>query len=404
MPETGPEFTPFRALRYASVVDQSEIVAPPYDVLSADDRRALIARHEHNAVRVDLPRDDDPEIDAYQRAADLVTTWRSEGVLGQDEIPAFTVYRMSVTGLDGSPRVTLGVLGALSIGTFGDGKILPHEHTTPKDKADRLSVLKVLGLNTSPIWGLSMAPGLTQLLDPGAEPALASALDDDGVLHEWWPITDPSRVEAISAAVSSTPVIVADGHHRYETAHAFVAEEPGVEGATAILSLIVELAEDTLEVRPIHRLVGLPEGVDAREAFSASFDITDVPSGCTGEPDHAWISALVDAGVLVLITPSGTVGLRPRDDAFPAGTVLDSQRLAYTAQLCGATLTYHHSPAHVAALVAAGESSAAVLIRPVTIPQINAVAEQGFRMPPKSTFFWPKPRSGSVFRDVRSDD
>jgi len=210
-----PRFEPFRGIRYdVDRLDPARVTAPPYDVISPDDRQGLLAEAPENVVRVDLPVADpaDPDADPYALAAALFEQWRHEGVLVEDRQPSFTVYRMEAPDEDGVVRHTTGVIGALELSRPGEGGILPHEFTTPKAKSDRLDLLRSTTANLSPVWGLSPAVGLTDLLE-GAEAPLAR-FDADGVVHTVWRITDPDRVAAIAAAIGSEPIVIADGHHR----------------------------------------------------------------------------------------------------------------------------------------------------------------------------------------------
>jgi uncharacterized protein (DUF1015 family) len=308
---------------------------------------------------------------------------------------------------DGRTHTTTGVLGALGLEAPGDGDILPHEETTAKDKADRLNLLRRCRANLSPIWGLSLADGLSAACEPD-RPADAVATDDDGVRHELWIVDDADGQARIAAAVAGAPVVIADGHHRFETALAYQAGEAdgapaGSPGSDAILALIVELTEDQLDVRPIHRIVSnVPAGTDVAAALAPWFTV-----GVSVDIDDDLAHRLVDAGALALVTPDGTRLLHPCDDQFPPetfpnGVELDSRRttVALRAALPDADVRFHHDIATVAGAVARGEAAAGLLLRPATVAQIKAVAHARGRMPPKTTFFWPKPRTGMVFRPL----
>ena len=163
-PGRVPRFEPFPALRYSPTVDLAAVVAPPYDVLSDDDVSALAARDEHNIVHVDVPRDPD----RYAAAARLLRHWIAEGILVADEAPTFTLYRMRFTDASGRRRDLVGAVGALEVVDDGAGGVLPHERTTPKASTDRLDLTRATRANISPVWGLSLASGLTELLaEPG---------------------------------------------------------------------------------------------------------------------------------------------------------------------------------------------------------------------------------------------
>lgn len=376
-----PGFQPFAGVRYATPDgDLTALVAPPYDVISSEDRARLVGQSEHNAVLIELPNGD------YAEAARLWAEWRSSGVLATDESGSFYAYRMTFTDEAGDERQTLGVLGALELSRPGEMGILPHEHTTTKDKADRLSLIRATRANLSPIWGLSLAAGLSDLLQPSGSPD-ATAIDEDGSRHELWRITDPATLSAISEKVGSEALVIADGHHRYEVGLAF-RDEDGTPGSRAILCYVVELSEDQLAVGPIHRLITAP-GIDMVEALAPYFDM---------EP----VDAPPRTGSMALITRDGVWRLDPKPSTVEAAAAdLDSARLDVAlAALPDATVRFQHGVDLVAAAVEKGEADAAVLLRPATVEQIAATGHGGERMPPKTTFFFPKLRTGMVFRAV----
>lgn len=392
-----PRFEPFIGIRYDTVsLDPALVTAPPYDVISPTDRVALIEQAPENVVRIDLPIDG---TDPYSDAAQLFHQWRSEGVLVDDAQPSFTVYRMDSTDEDGLVCHTTGVIGAMELTRPGEGDILPHEFTTPKAKSDRLDLLRSTRSNLSAVWGLSPAKGLTALLETSDEPLCR--FDADGVTHSVWKITDPDRIAAIRASVGSAPIVIADGHHRYETSLAYRDERRSNEGgggaADAVMTFIVELVEDELDVGPIHRLLsGLPDAFDLRLAFEPFFDIEAFTF--TDEPT---VRRLQELGGLALVLPSSTWILRPRPETIAATRDLDSSRLDLAlASLPTHSLVYQHGVDHIRTAVQSGAAQAGVLLRPVTIDQIVDIAEGGEKMPPKSTFFAPKPRTGVVFRSL----
>ena len=340
------------------------MTAPPYDVIDADERARLAARHPCNVVHIDLPTD-------YGDASQLLTRWRHDGDLVTDE-PSLYLYRM-----DGH---TLGVIGALGLEPPGQGDVLPHEHTTPKAKSDRLDLLRATKANLSPVWGLSLASGLSKLLDPSDALPLGQWSDDDGITHELWRLSDDETITRITEAVASAPVVIADGHHRYETCLAFADERPELPGASATLCYVVELAPDQLTVQPIHRLVRGVTIADVEAALATEYDLDATePTG------------------LALVTPAGTRPLRRRRDSDEIDSVVLDRALA---QLPPHELTYQHGVDHVERAVQSGAAAAGILLRPVTVDQITAYANAREKMPPKSTFFWPKPRTGTVFRSL----
>jgi uncharacterized protein (DUF1015 family) len=392
-------FQPFPAVRYDRArVDLASVISPPYDVIDDAQRAELAARDPHNAVRIDLPAGEDGR-DRYDVARELLAAWRADGTLVDDERPTFTVYRMAYRDDAGVPRHTTGVIGALELSPPGTD-ILPHEHTTPKARSDRLDLLRATRANLSAIWGLSLAKGLTDLLPTDAEPS-ASVDDGEGTVHSVWVVDDPERCSAIAEAVAAQPVVIADGHHRYETSLAYRGEREAADGdageAASTLAYLVELVEDELTVRAIHRLVsGLPQGLDLVDALAPWFEPIGPPP-----PDAPLTTAMDQAGALCVIGPAGAALLRPRSEALADARDLDSARLDVAlAELPPHELRFQHGVDNVRAAVEAGDAQFGVLLRPASVAQIEATAHGGERMPPKTTFFHPKLKTGLVFRDL----
>lgn len=392
-----PVFSPFVSLRYADRDAAGLLIAPPYDVLSDAQRDSLERQHPHNSVRIDFPHGKtDPG--AYTGVAALLADWRASGVLVNDTTPTFTVYRMTAD-VDGRSTTTTGVLGALTLEEPGTGDILPHEQTTPKDKADRLTLLQATRVNTSPIWGLSLTAGLGRLCASIAQRLPDIAATDDGVLHEAWIVSDEAHLRDIAALVAASPVVIADGHHRFETALTYQRERPADDagaGAGAIFAYVVELAPEELEIRSIHRLIDAPSGVSVLDVLRPFFDLESTPD--VG-PDLAVVARR--AGALGVVTPEGQWLARTRKASFPDGVELDQVALATAlAAADGVSARYHHDATTIIDGVQSREAAAGVFVRPVTIDQIRNVAQTRTRMPPKATFFWPKPRTGIVFRPL----
>jgi uncharacterized protein (DUF1015 family) len=392
-------FQPFPGIRYDPArVDLGRVISPPYDVIDDAQRAELAARDPHNAVRIDLPVDEGGR-DRYEVARGLLAGWRESGLLVTDDRPTFTIYRMAYADDAGVPRHTTGVIGALELSPPGTD-ILPHEHTTPKARSDRLDMLRSCRANLSAIWGLSLAKGLTDLLPVDAEPT-ASVDDGEGVVHTVWVVDDPEACTAIAEAVAAQPVVIADGHHRYETSLAYRREREAADGdagdAAATLAFVVELVEDELTVRAIHRLLdGLPPGLDLVAALDPWFEAIGPPP-----PGVPVTAAMLEDGALCAVTPAGEVLLRPRPEALADARDLDTVRLDVALDALGEhSVHYQHGVDNVRAAVASGAAQAGVLVRPATVAQIEATAHGGERMPPKTTFFHPKLKTGLVFRDI----
>ena len=395
-----PSLSPFRGLRYdPAVVRLDDVIAPPYDVIGPAERSRLASRHPANSVLVEVPEADlSSGRDRYQVAADLLAQWRASGLVRRDLEPALYPYAMTTP----SGHRTIGVLGALGLPDAGGGAppdVLPHEETLPKPKSDRLDLLRATKTNLSPIWGLSLSRGLTETFAPDG-PAAARAVDDDGVLHELWVLRDPAAIGAIREAVGGSPVVIADGHHRYETARTYQREVRDSNGGRhgdhdAVMALVVELAEDQLHVRAIHRMVhGLPAGVDLLSLLDRYFEASRA-----GDPGEGVAGALERDGTLALVTSEGTWALTVRPGAFDeAATDLEAGLVDLALRdVPGVSVSY--SAQWREAVDAIGtHAQAAIILRPVSVGQISSWAGARRKMPPKTTYFSPKPRTGMVFR------
>lgn len=393
-----PRFEPFAALRYAPSLPLDEVAAPPYDVLSDADVDALLARHQRNIVAVDVPREaDGPQ--RYEAAAQRLAAWVQDGTIVRDASATFTLYRMRFTDEAGHERETVGVLGGLEVVDEGADGVLPHERTTPKAKTDRLDLTRATGANLSPVWGLSLTAGLTELLRQPAE-VVGVCRDENGVVHTVERVTDPGRVAAISAAVGANPVLIADGHHRYAISRTFRDEvrEAYGSGTAAELTLtyVAELVEDQLSIDAIHRLYhGITPDLLA-EWLSPCFDLAEA-----GPVTPAFATEVVTRGALCLVRPDGTgVWLTPKAAAFADVRALDGAYLEHALRDRDPDVSYQHGVQHVVDRVAAGEAAVGVLIRPTSIVEIRRTADERLLMPPKSTFFTPKLRTGLVLRPL----
>jgi len=394
-----PRFEPFAGLRYDTArVDLSMVVSPPYDVISPEQRSRLVSRHSANAVRIELPEPDHHAgLDRYDSAANQLVRWQDEGILVADPSPSLYAYRMVSPG----GHATNGVIGGLGIDDESASSIFPHEQTLPKAKTDRLDLLAATRANLSPIWGLSLTPGFSQTF-VRTDPPRCEAVDSDGIRHQLWVIDDDAVIAAVQEAVADSGVVLADGHHRYETARTYrEGRPPGDLGADEVMALVVELSEDQLEVGAIHRaLSGLPDGLDLVDACSSWFDLTRA-----GDFDSRTTSALGQSGALALLMPSGAWLLTPKDGTAEAAcSELDSSMVALVvAELPDHELAYLNSWQEGVRAVADDKAQAVMLLRPVSVGQISAWAHAGRRMPPKTTYFHPKPATGMVFRSLDID-
>ncbi len=414
---SGLVLSPFRALRYTSD-DLSRLTSPPYDVLDDEAVAALEAAHEHNVVRLILPRDA-PGTDRYQHAARTLRDWRASGVLRPDPQPALYVYEQAAP----EGHVQRGLLGALALTPPEDGIVLPHENTMAGPVRDRLALYTAVDADLEPIFlvyeGGGAASQAVRRVD-GTAP-LVDAVLPDGLRHRLWALSDPAVLAAVAADLSPRSAVIADGHHRYATYLQRQARRhtagSGPGPWDAGLTLLVDAQEHGPQVHAIHRVVPSvpPEELAQRAAQSAR--VLDLDG--QGLP-HA-LAALEQAageGTALLLADGTATTLRlvhgldqsslaaalppDRSDAWRsldvavlhAYVVPRLWRLPDTVEAVG----YEHD-VH-AALGAAGRTGgSAVLLNPTPVGAVVAVAAARDRMPRKSTLFTPKPRSGLVLRD-----
>jgi uncharacterized protein (DUF1015 family) len=407
-----PRFEPFAALRYtigeSFEAPLDDVVAPPYDVLSPADIDALLARHDYNIVAVDVPLERDGP-DRYDIAARRMATWVRDGVLTRDASPSLTLYRMDFTDETGRDRHTVGIIGALEVVDEGASGVLPHERTTPKAKTDRLELTRATQCNLSPVWGLSLTTGLTDLLKERGQP-VGHCTDENGVVHRVERIVDPSRLAAISEAIGANSVLIADGHHRYAISRSYRDQVRASTGRTdtdaeLTMAYVAELVGEQLSIDAIHRVYRGVTADDLAARLAAYCDTAEA-----GKVTARFAAEAVDRGAMCLVRPDGSgVWLAPRPEAFPGVRALDGAYLEHA--LAGFTgpadapieVTYQHGVQNVIDLLQAGDADAAVLIRPTGIDEIRRTAIERLLMPPKSTFFTPKLRTGLVIRPIDLD-
>jgi uncharacterized protein (DUF1015 family) len=394
-----PIFAPFRALRYRDTASLATLSAPPYDVLSSADRAGLAATHPNNVVVVDLPEGDEP----YTEAARTLNSWRDTGVLVVDERPSFTLYRMRFVDASGARRDTVGVIGALEVVDEGADGVLPHERTTPKAKTDRLDLTRATRANLSPVWGLSLREQLTDALIAAGQ-LVGEFVDESGVTHRVERVDDPARVRSIASLVGSAPVLIADGHHRYAIARTYRDEmrDTPLEGAArTTMAYVGELVDQQLSIAAIHRLYRGVTAEALRTVLSRSFDVAPIAAGASHTVDPTVIAEMSRRGSLCLVDESlNGWWLTPKPDAFTGLRDLDSDHLEAALRTVTHEVAYQHGFDEVVSLLRAGHAQAAVFIRPTSIAEIRRTADERVLMPPKSTFFTPKLRTGLVIRPL----
>jgi uncharacterized protein (DUF1015 family) len=414
------EIEPLRALHYdlAKTGGLQDVVAPPYDVIDAEQRVELGARSPYNVVRIDLPQGEHP----YEHAAEELAAWQAEGVIVRDDQPALWVLAQDYTGPDARARTRRGFLARVRVEEYGAGRIRPHERTHPGPKEDRLRLTRATRANLSPIFSLFSDPGggAWGALEPATSgPPWGETTDDDGTVNQLWRVADPSAIAAVKDAVAGAELLIADGHHRYETARVY-ADEVGGEGAHRyVLMCLVALQDPGLTVFPTHRLVrGLrPDQHEAlatalRRAFEIE-PVTDTSALAPRPGDRIrmgyidshfrkpFMLTLKDQQIADEALPGRSQAYRRLDTAVLEALILKGT-LGMTDEdidhLAG--LGYARDFEQALALVNDAEYDAAFFMAPTPVEHVQEVAAAGESMPPKSTYFFPKVPTGLVFNPL----
>jgi uncharacterized protein (DUF1015 family) len=394
-------------------------VAPPYDVIDPEQRRALEESSPYNVVRIDLPVGDDP----YEAAAHQLAEWRQEGVVVEDSEPALWPLEQDYTGPDGQQRTRRGFLARVRIEDYGAGRIRPHERTHPGPKEDRLRLTRATKANLSPIFSLFSDPGgqaWQALQTATTQPPWGTTTDEDGTVNRLWRVSDPDAIAAVQDALGGVEMLIADGHHRYETARVY-AEEIGGEGEHRyVLMCLVSLEDPGLTVFPTHRLLkGLrPDQHETlADAIRRDFDIRELGSTAELAPTYSqdrvtlgYIDAhfrrpfelrLKDPAIADAALPDHAEPYRRLDTAVLEALILKGA-LEMTDEdidhLSG--LGYARSFEEALRLVEDREYDAAFFMAPTPVRQVQAVAAAGESMPPKSTYFFPKVPTGLLFNPL----
>src|SRR5919108_4382068 len=416
---------PLRALHYdlgkAGPLDR--LTAPPYDVIDAQARAELAGRSPYNVVEIDLPEGEN----RYERAAELFEDWKRSGIVVQDELAIWLLkqtYRMP----GGKERVRTGFFARVRINDYGPGLIRPHERTHPAAKEDRLRLMRATRANLSPIFALYPDPDGTAVsaLDAVAErPPWGEVTDAEGTTHRVWRVADPGTIEAVQHALTDRELLIADGHHRYETARTYAEEVGGEGGHRYVLMCLVSLSDPGLTILPTHRLVGgmdgerrarleellardfrtqsvgfeelAPEGspngglpvygyLDGAQAQPMRLELSSPEPTENALSGHSETYRRLDTAILEKLVLEGALGMSEDDISHERG------------------LGYARDLEAVMAGVLSGEYQVAFLLRATPVEQVKQVAEAGETMPPKSTYFYPKVLTGLLFNPLSGYD
>jgi uncharacterized protein (DUF1015 family) len=417
---------PLRTVRYepSAAGPLDDVIAPPYDVIDAELRAELVTRSPNNVVEIDLPEPPPGGGDRYEHAAAIMRDWLARGVLVREDELALWALRQDYSGPDAGERTRTGFLARVRVEEYGPGRIRPHERTHPGPKEDRLRLTRATRANLSPIFSLFADPGGTaaEALDPAldGEP-FAGAADHEGTRHTLWRVTDPDRISALQAALAGAELLIADGHHRYETARVY-AEEIGGEGHHRyVLMLLCSLSDPGLLVFPTHRLLtGLKDDtskqVAIRDALRRDFEIEEL--GAPGELEPSADGRIAYGYMDSFFKRPFRVTLKDQSiaDRALAGMPEPYRRLDTAVLesliLRGALGMSEDDIAHLRGLdysknledaihrVESGAADAGFFMRATPVEHVREVAEAGESMPPKSTYFYPKVPTGLVFNPL----
>jgi len=423
----------FRAWRYATdSVDITPLTAPPYDVISAEQRAAFAELDSHNVVGLELPPGPlDPQAIAnrYENGRATWEAWRAEGVLAQDDSPSLYVLEQRFE-LGGKRVTRRAFVVEVGLEPFDAGIVLPHERTLPKALGDRFELIKATGANLSQVFGLYQdAECVTSALFAAAmqgEP-IARAVDGDGVESVLWLVTDPTLADRLTEFMSPRQIYIADGHHRYTTALAYrdlrreqaaaAGDEPADPPYDWVMMALVNMDDPDLAVLAYHRIVDGPEGFDPpqfKTALAEHFDLSELPDGHPGGALDGFdrpaflVRTRADARPFVAALRSDVdldkAIVAAHSDAWKSLDVAVLQELVLW-PLLGVhpdrpetleRISFTKDP-H-AALRGADSHDVAFVLRPTGLDQLRAVSHSGETMPQKSTYFYPKLLSGLVFR------
>ena len=414
------EVSPIPAVHYdLGKVAIADVVAPPYDVIDEAQRAELASRSPYNVVELDLPRDPGGG-DPYEHAGDLLTRWTDEGVLVRDSEPTIWALEQDYDTPDGSRLTRRGFLARVRLAPYGEG-IRPHERTQPGPKEDRLRLTRATRHNLSPIFALHPGDAWRHLAPALGGDPLGEVTDGDGTTHRIWRTDDPSVQAAIADELAPGELLIADGHHRYETSLAYQREVGEGGPADFVLMALVSLEDPGLTVFPTHRLIsGLAYDPAKQEALGTGlrelFDVDEVPTGdldpagTEGVGVYGYIDSHLRRGLRLRLRETarlekalaGRSGAYRRLDAAILEELVLKGILGMSTEDIAAKRGIGYTPSIDEALgkLDAGDYQAAFLLRPTPVDQVREVAAAGETMPPKSTYFFPKLLTGLVFNPL----
>jgi len=415
------EVRPLRALHYnlGAVGSLEAVTAPPYDVVDDELRHELLARSPFNVVEIDLPvapAGGDP----YEHAAETLEAWTLEGVLTADREPAIWPLTQEYPAPDGTRRTRHGILARVRIEPYGPGAIRPHERTQPGPKEDRLRLTQATRHNLSPIFSLHPGTAWGHIEPALADEPWGEITDPDGTVHRLWRVPDPAVHEAVATELAGAELLIADGHHRYETARAYADAIPGDDGHRYTLMYLVSLEDPGLTVFPTHRLLTGLDDPQRQEELGAGlkrlFEVDEVPverldpAGEEGIGVLGYVDSHLRRGFRLRLRDldqlDGALDGRPeayrRLDAVILEALVLRGILGMSEEDIAAKrgIAYANSAPAVLQEIDSARADCAFLLRPTPVDQVREVAAAGETMPPKTTYFFPKVLTGLLFNPL----
>jgi uncharacterized protein (DUF1015 family) len=418
------DIAPLHALHYD--LDRTgglaPVAAPPYDVINAAERAELVARSPYNVVEIDLPEAPNGG-DPYDHAADVLRAWREQGVVVEDREPALWALEQDYTGPDGRRRTRHGLFARVRVEDYGPGRIRPHERTHPGPKEDRLRLTRATHANLSPIFALYDGDAWSPLAPHVQGAPFGELTDDDGTAHRLWRVADPRAIAAAQAALAPAELLIADGHHRYETARVYAEEVGGEGGHRYVLMCLVALQDPGLTIFPTHRLLtGLDDDrrVALRDAIRRDWDVEEVGEDevepesqldgrvrigyLDGHHRRALRLTLKDPAIADAALPGKPEAYRRLDTAVTEALLLEGALGMSEDDISHFRgLDYARSTAIARERVLSGDVQAALFMGPAPVELVREVAAAGEVMPPKSTYFFPKVLTGLLFNPLGDD-
>ena len=420
------EIKAFKGLRFdrEKAGDIDKLTCPPYDIISEEERQAYLSENEHNIIRLELPKGDEP----YRTVGQTLREWISSGILKKEDKDAVYIYEEEFS-LGGVTRSFKGCIVRVKLEEFSKGIILPHEETLSKAKEDRFNLMKATNCNFSQIYSLFTDEdhGITNRLDSLSSGKPESELTDhDNVTHRLWVVTDENEISALCSDFSDKKLYIADGHHRYETAlnyRNYCRENGTGNGAEDyVMMMLVDMEHPGLLVLPTHRVlrnlsVNPDEVIDKCGEY---FDITEYSGTDTietvlkerydsGDKAFAYYSGKNKYKLLVLKDKTAVSKLLPGKSAAYCGLDVSVLHTLVLERIFGIdsenmakqiNLTYVKEFEAAIFSVDSGIAQCAFILNPTKVEEIKDVAAAGEKMPQKSTYFYPKLITGLVMNEL----